>query len=225
MVRVLLIDRIHKHYIVLNCPSDVLYVISEPTQCKLIKSSIEVKVEVGRFMAFLMRLFHIKPTVMFYREPGIYDYFWDGRELIIHGAITVKEGTITVSPDIVFKDIIEYKEVSKFVQDTYDKFMNTLINAIHLVSVIATAPLKYVDNVIDSTSGITSMVQTLGRHNIKIIELTNSALAGANLSLDVIVNAVNEILSKGRWLLSPPPPTQVFQPPPPPPQQQQGQQA
>ena len=68
------------------------------------------------------------------------------------------------------------------------------------------------------------MVQSLGSHNVKLVELVNSALSGANLSIDEVIRAINEILSKARWLLSPPPPTQVFQPPPTPPQQsaQQG---
>jgi len=224
MVKVFIIDRVHKAHVILNCPIDVMFIVSEPVRCKLVSSTIEVKVEVSGFMAFLMRLFRIKPTVTFYREPGIYDVVIHDNSMIIHGVVEVKEGVITVRPDIVFKDIVEYKEINRFVQDVYDKFMNTLNNAISLVSVIATAPLRYVDNIVNGTSDITMMVNTLGRHNVKIIELVNSALSGANMSLDVIVNAVNEILSKGRWLLSPPPPTQVFQPPPPPPQQQQGQQ-
>jgi hypothetical protein len=228
MVRVVVLDRVHKNYVVLNCPPDVLYVITEPTPCKLVKSSIEVKLEVGRFTAFLMRLFNIKPTVLFHREPGLYDFFWDGKELLLHGVIETREGMIIVRPDILFKDIVEYREVSKFIQDTYDKFMNTLNNAINLASIIGTAPLKYINNLINSMSGATAMVQELGRHNVKIIELTNTALSGANVSLDEIIRAVNEIVVKARWLLSPPPPTQVFQPPPSPlPQQspqQQGQQ-
>jgi len=50
------------------------------------------------------------------------------------------------------------------------------------------------------------------------------ALSGANASLDEVIRAVNEILSKGRWLLAPPSPTQVFQPPMPTPQQPTQQQ-
>jgi hypothetical protein len=125
----------------------------------------------------------------------------------------------------------EYKEVSRFVQDTYGKFMGTLKNVLDLASVIATAPLSYINNIVDSTHGAVAMVQELGRHNVKIMELANTALSGANIGVDEIIRAVNEILSKGRWLLAPPPPTQVFQPPPmptppqqPPQQQQQGQQ-
>ena len=224
MVKVFIIDRVHKAHMVLNCPPDVMYIISEPVQCKLISSTIEVKIEVGGFMAFLMRLFRIKPSIIFYREPGIYDVVIDGNNMIIHGVIEIKDGTITVRPDIVFKDIAEYKEVTRFIQDVYDKFMNTLNNAINLASVIGTAPLKYIDNLINSMSGATAMVQSLGSHNVKLVELVNNALSGANLSIDEVIRAINEILSKARWLLSPPPPTQMFQPPPTPPQQSTQQQ-
>jgi len=225
MVKVFIIDRVHKAHMVLNCPTDVMYIISEPVQCKLISSTIEVKIEVSGFMAFLMRLFGIKPSVIFYREPGIYDVIVDRNEMIIHGVIEIKDGTITVRPDIVFKDIAEYREVTRFIQDVYDKFMNTLNNAINLASVIGTAPLKYIDNLINSMSGATAMVQSLGSHNVKLVELVNSALSGANLSIDEIIRAINEIMPKARWLLSPPPPTQVFQPPPAPtPPQQSTQQ-
>ena len=123
----------------------------------------------------------------------------------------------------------EYKEVSRFVQDVYDKFMYTLNNTISLASVIGTAPLRYIDNLINSMSGATAMVQSLGSHNVKLVELINSALSGANLSIDEVIHAINEIMSKARWLLAPPPPAQVFQPPPmptppqQPPQQQQQQ--
>jgi len=225
MVKVFVIDRVHKGHVILNCPADVMYIISEPVQCKLISSTIEVKVEVGRFTAYLMSLFHIKPIVVFYREPGIYDVVIDGNNMIIHGVIEVKGNNIAIHPDIVFRDMAEYKEVSKFIQDTYGKFMGTLKNVLDLASVIATAPLSYINNIVDSTHGAVAMVQELGRHNVKIVELTNTALSGANLGLDEVIRAINEILSKGRWLLAPPPPTQVFQPPTPtPPQQQQGQQ-
>jgi hypothetical protein len=225
MVKVFIIDRVHKAHMVLNCPPDVMYIISEPTQCKLLVSTIEVKIEVGRFMAFLMSLFRIKPSVVFYREPGIYDVIIDRNEMIIHGVIEVRGNNVTVRPDILFKDMAEYREVSKFVQDVYDKFMGTLNNAINLASVIGTAPLKYIDNLINSMSGATAMVQALGSHNVKLVELVNNALGGANLSVDEVIRAVNEILSKARWLLAPPPPTQVFQPPTPqqPTQQQQQQ--
>jgi hypothetical protein len=176
-----------------------------------------------------MRLFGIKPSVVFYREPGIYDVIIDRNEMIIHGVIEVRGNNVTIHPDIVFKDIVEYKEVSRFVQDTYDKFVTVLNNAINLASVVATAPLRYINNLIDSMHGSIAMVQELGRHNVKIIELTNTALSGANLGLDEVIRAINEILSKARWLLAPPPPTQVFQPPPMPtppqqPTQQQQQQ-
>ncbi len=221
MVKVFVIDRVHKAHVVLNCPPDVMYIISEPVQCKLLASTIEVKVEVGRFTAFLMRLFGVKPSVIFYREPGIYDVVIDGNNMIIHGVIEAKGNNIAIHPDIIFKDMAEYKEVSRFVQDVYDKFMNTLNNAINLASVIGTAPLKYIDNLINSMSGATAMVQSLGAHNVKLVELVNSALAGANLSIDEVIRAINEIMSKGRWLLSPSPPTQAFQPPPAQPQQSQ----
>jgi len=226
MVKVFVIDRVHKGHAILNCPQDVLYIVSEPVLCRLVATSMEVKIEVGRFTAFLMSLFRIKPPVVFYREPGIYDVIIDRNEMIIHGVIEVKGNNIAVHPDIIFKDMAEYREVSKFVQDVYDKFMYTLNNTISLASVIGTAPLRYIDNLINSMSGATAMVQSLGAHNVKIIELVNSALAGANLSIDEVIRAINEIMSKARWLLSPPPPTQVFQPPPmpTPPQQQQGQQ-
>jgi hypothetical protein len=222
MVKVFVIDRVHKAHVILNCPPDVMYIISEPIQCKLLASTIEVKIEVSGFMAFLMRLFRIKPLVTFYREPGIYDVVIDGNNMIIHGVIEIKDGTITVRPDIVFKDMSEYKEVSKFVQDTYEKFMDTLNNALNLTSVVATAPLRYIDNLINSMSGATAMVQALGSHNVKLVELVNNALSGANLSIDEVIRAINEIMSKARWLLSPPPPTQAFQPPPPSQQQQGG---
>jgi len=224
MVKVFIIDRVHKAHVILNCPADVMYIISEPIQCKLLASTIEVKIEVGRFTAFLMRLFGVKPSVIFYREPGIYDVVIDGNNMIIHGVIEVKGSNITIHPDIIFKDMAEYREVSKFVQDVYDKFMYTLNNAISLASVIGTAPLRYIDNLINSMSGATAMVQSLGSHNVKLVELVNSALSGANLSIDEVIRAINEIMPKARWLLSPPPPTQVFQPPPTPPQQsaQQG---
>ncbi len=224
MVKVFIIDRVHKAHIVLNCPPDVMYIISEPIQCKLISSTIEVKIEVSGFMAFLMRLFGIKPTVVFYREPGIYDVIIDRNEMIIHGVIEIKDGTITIRPDIVFKDMAEYKEVSKFVQDVYDKFINTLNNVLNLASVIGTAPLRYIDNLINSMSGATAMVQSLGSHNVKLVELVNSALSGANLSIDEVIRAINEIMSKARWLLSPPSPAQVFQPMPTPSQQSSQQQ-
>ncbi len=224
MVKVFIIDRVHKAHVILNCPIDVMYIISEPIQCKLLASTIEVKIEVGRFTAFLMRLFGIKPSVIFYREPGIYDVVIDGNNMIIHGVIEVKGNNITIHPDIIFKDMAEYREVSKFVQDVYDKFMGTLNNVLSLASVIGTAPLRYIDNLINSMSGATAMVQALGSHNVKLVELINSALAGANLSIDEVIRAINEIMSKARWLLSPPPPTQAFQPMPTPPQQsaQQG---
>jgi len=231
MVKVFIIDRVHKGHIILNCPQDVLYIVSEPIQCRLLATSMEVKVEVGRFTAFLIRLFGIKPSVVFYREPGIYDVIIDRNEMIIHGVIEIKGNNIAIHPDIVFKDMAEYKEVSRFVQDTYSKFMGTLKNVLDLASVIATAPLSYINNIVDSTHGAVAMVQELGRHNVKIMELANTALSGANIGVDEIIRAVNEIVSKGRWLLAPPPPTQVFQPPPmptppqqPPQQQQQGQQ-
>ncbi len=224
MVKVFIIDRVHKAHIVLNCPPDVMYIISEPIQCKLISSTIEVKIEVSGFMAFLMRLFGIKPTVVFYREPGIYDVIIDRNEMIIHGVIEVKGDNITIHPDIIYKDMAEYREVTRFIQDVYDKFMNTLNNAINLASVIGTAPLKYIDNLINSMSGATAMVQSLGSHNVKLVELVNSALSGANLSIDEVIRAINEIMSKARWLLSPPSPAQVFQPPPTPPQQSTQQQ-
>ncbi len=226
MVKVFVIDRVHKAHVVLNCPPDVMYIISEPVQCKLVASTIEVKIEASGFMAFLMRVFRVKPLVTFAREPGIYDVIVYGNDMIIHGVVEVKEGVINVRPDIVFRDMSEYKEVSKFVQDTYEKFVDTLNNALNLTSVVATAPLKYIDNLINSMSGATAMVQSLGNHNVKLVELINSALGGANLSIDEIIRAINEILSKGRWLLAPPPPTQAFQAPPPlpPPSQQQQQQ-
>jgi hypothetical protein len=129
-----------------------------------------------------------------------------------------------VRPDILFKDMAEYKEVTRFIQDVYDKFMNTLNNAINLASVIGTAPLRYIDNLINSMSGATAMVQSLGTHNVKLVELVNNALSGANLSIDEVIKAVNEIISKYRWVLSPPSPTRVFQPPMPTPSQQPTQQ-
>jgi hypothetical protein len=224
MVKVFIIDRVHKAHIVLNCPIDVMYIISEPIQCKLISSTIEVKIEVGKFTAFLMRLFGVKPSVVFYREPGIYDVVIDGNNMIIHGVIEVRGSNITIHPDIIYKDMAEYREVSKFVQDVYDKFMNTLNNVIGLASVIGTAPLRYIDNLINSMSGATAMVQALGSHNVKLVELINSALSGANLSIDEVIRAINEIMSKARWLLSPPSPAQVFQPMPTPPQQSTQQQ-
>jgi len=224
MVKVFIIDRVHKGHVILNCPQEVMYIVSEPVMCRLVSTSMEVKVEVGRFTAFLMSLFRIKPPVVFYREPGIYDVVIDGNNMIIHGVIEVKGSNIAIHPDIIFKDMAEYREVSKFVQDVYDKFMNTLNNVIGLASVIGTAPLRYVDNLINSMSGATAMVQALGAHNVKLVELINSALAGANLSIDEVIRAINEIMSKARWLLSPPSPTQVFQPPitPSQPTQQQG---
>jgi len=231
MVKVFIIDRVHKGHVILNCPQEVMYIVSEPVMCRLVSTSMEVKVEVSGFMAFLMSLFRIKPPVIFYREPGIYDVIVDRNEMIIHGVIEIKGNNIAIHPDIVFKDMAEYKEVSRFVQDTYGKFMGTLKNVLDLASVIATAPLSYINNIVDSTHGAVAMVQELGRHNVKIMELANTALSGANIGVDEIIRAVNEILSKGRWLLAPPPPTQVFQPPPmptppqqPPQQQQQGQQ-
>ena len=231
MVKVFIIDRVHKGHVILNCPQEVMYIVSEPVMCRLVSTSMEVKVEVGRFTAFLMSLFRIKPPVIFYREPGIYDVIVDRNEMIIHGVIEIKGNNIAIHPDIVFRDMAEYKEVSRFVQDTYGKFMGTLKNVLDLASVIATAPLSYINNIVDSTHGAVAMVQELGRHNVKIMELANTALSGANIGVDEIIRAVNEILSKGRWLLAPPPPTQVFQPPPmptppqqPPQQQQQGQQ-
>ena len=222
MVKVFIIDRVHKAHVILNCPVDVMYIISEPIQCKLLASTIEVKIEVGRFTAFLMRLFGIKPSVIFYREPGIYDVIIDGNNMIIHGVIEVRGNNITIHPDIIFRDMAEYREVSKFVQDTYEKYMDTLNNVLNLMSIVATAPLRYVDNLINSMSGATAMVQVLGAHNVKLVELVNNALSGANLSIDEVIRAINEIMSKARWLLSPPSPTQVFQPPPTPPQQQGG---
>jgi hypothetical protein len=230
MVKVFVIDRVHKEHVILNCPAGIMYIISEPIPCKLLASTIEVKIEVSGFTAFLMRLFGVKPSVVFYREPGIYDVIVDRNEMIIHGVIEVKGNIIAIHPDIIFRDMAEYREVSKFVQDVYDKFMYTLNNTISLMSVIGTAPLKYIDNLINSMSGATAMVQSLGSHNVKLVELINSALSGANLSIDEVIRAINEILSKGRWLLAPPPPAQVFQPPMPTPpqqpsqQQQQGQQ-
>ncbi len=224
MVKVFVIDRVHKAHVILNCPIDVMYIISEPIPCKLLASTIEVKIEVGGFTAFLMRLFGIKPTVVFYREPGIYDVVIDGNNMIIHGVIEVKGNNITIHPDIIFKDMAEYREVSKFVQDVYDKFMGTLNNVLSLASVIGTAPLRYIDNLINSMSGATAMVQSLGSHNVKLVELVNSALSGANLSIDEVIRAINEIMSKARWLLSPPSPAQVFQPMPTPSQQSSQQQ-
>ena len=231
MVKVFIIDRVHKGHVILNCPQEVMYIVSEPVMCRLVSTSMEVKVEVGRFMAFLMNLFRIKPPVVFYREPGIYDVIVDRNEMIIHGVVEIKGNNIAIHPDIVFKDMAEYKEVSRFVQDTYGKFMGTLKNVLDLASVIATAPLSYINNIVDSTHGAVAMVQELGRHNVKIMELANTALSGANIGVDEIIRAVNEILSKGRWLLAPPSPTQVFQPLPiptppqqPSQQQQQGQQ-
>jgi len=219
MVKVFVIDRVHKGHVILNCPQEVMYIISEPVQCRLLATSMELKIEVGRFTAFLMNLFRIKPPVVFYREPGIYDVIVDRNEMIIHGVVEIKGNNITVRPDIIFKDMAEYKEVSRFVHDVYDKFMGTLNNALNLTSVVATAPLRYIDNLINSMHGSVDMVQSLGTHNVEIIKLVNSALGGANLSIDEVIRAVNEILSKGRWLLSPPPPTQAFQaiPPPTPP--------
>jgi hypothetical protein len=224
MVKVFVIDRVHKGHVILNCPQEVMYIISEPIQCRLIATSMEVKVEVSRFTAFLMNLLRIKPPVVFYREPGIYDVIVDRNEMIIHGVIEVKGSAITIHPDIVFKDMAEYREVSKFVQDTYEKFMSTLNNAMSLMSVVATAPLAYIDNLINSMSGATAMVQSLGNHNVKLVELVNNALSGANLSIDEIIRAINEIISKYRWVLSPPPPTQAFMPPPMPMPQQPTQQ-
>jgi len=224
MVKVFIIDRVHKGHVILNCPQEVMYIVSEPVMCRLVATSMEVKVEVGRFMAFLMSLFRIKPPVVFYREPGIYDVIVDRNEMIIHGVVEIKGNNIAIHPDIVFKDMAEYKEVSRFVQDTYSKFLGTLKNVLDLASVIATAPLSYINNIIDSTHGAVAMVQELGRHNVKIMELANTALSGANVSLDEVIRAVNEILSKGRWLLAPPSPTQVFQPPMPTPQQPTQQQ-
>jgi len=234
MVKVFVIDRVHKGHVILNCPQEVMFIISEPVQCRLLATSMEVKIEVGRFMAFLMQVFRIKPIVIFYREPGIYDVIVDRNEMIIHGVIEVKGNNITVRPDIIFKDMAEYKEVSRFVQDTYNKFLGTLKNVLDLASVIATAPLSYINNIVDSTHGAVAMVQELGRHNVKIVELTNTALSGANIGIDEVIRAVNEIVTKYRWVLSPPSPTQAFQAPPIPPlppmpqqptqQQQQGQQ-
>jgi|GEM_PF-4115272 len=226
MVKVFIIDRVHKGHVILNCPQEVMYIISEPVECRLVTTSMEVKIEVGKFMAFLMQVFRIKPIVVFYREPGIYDVIVDRNEMIIHSVIEVKGNNITIRPDIVFKDMAEYKEISRFVQDTYNKFLGTLKNVLDLASVIATAPLSYINNIIDSTHGAVAMVQELGRHNVKIVELTNTALSGANVSLDEVIRAINEIMTKARWLLSPPPPTQAFQAPPMPqqPTQQQQQQ-
>jgi len=234
MVKVFIIDRVHKGHVVLRCPQEVMYIISEPIWCRLVTTSMEMKIEVGRFTAFLMNLFRIKPPVVFYREPGIYDVVVDGREMIIHGVVEIKGNSITVRPDIIYKDMAEYKEVSKFIQDTYGKFMGTLKNVLDLASVIATAPLSYINNIVDSTHGAVAMVQELGRHNVKIVELTNTALSGANIGIDEVIRAINEIVSKYRWVLSPPSPTQAFQAPPIPPlppmpqqptqQQQQGQQ-
>jgi len=217
MVKVFVIDRVHKGHVILNCPQEVMYIISEPVQCRLLATSMEVKVEVTRFTAFLMQLLRIKPPVIFYREPGIYDVIVDRNEMIIHGVIEIKGNNITIRPDIVFKDMAEYREVSKFIQDTYGKFMGTLKNVLDLASVIATAPLSYINNIVDSTHGAVAMVQELGRHNVKIIELTNTALSGANIGIDEVIRAINEIVSKYRWVLSPPSPTQAFQAPPTPP--------
>jgi len=213
MVKVFVIDRVHKGHVILNCPQEVMFIISEPVQCRLLATSMEVKIEVGRFTAFLMSLFRIKPPVVFYREPGIYDVIVDRNEMIIHGVVEIKGNNVTVRPDIVFKDMAEYKEVSRFVQDTYGKFMGTLKNVLDLASVIATAPLSYINNIVDSTHGAVAMVQELGRHNVKIMELANTALSGANIGIDEVIRAINEIISKYRWVLSPPPPTQALLPP------------
>jgi len=231
MVKVFVVDRVHKGHVILSCPQEVLYIVSEPVQCRLKDTSMEVKIEVSRFTAFLMNLLRIKPIVVFYREPGIYDVIVDRNVMIIHGVVEVKGNNITVRPDIIFKDMAEYREVSRFIQDTYGKFMGTLRNVLDLASIIATAPLRYIDNIVDSTRGAVDMVQALGRHNVKIMELTNTALSGANLSVDEVIRAVNEIVTKYRWVLSPPPPTQALPLPMPPmpmpqqpTQQQQGQQ-
>jgi hypothetical protein len=224
MVKVFIIDRVHKGHVILNCPQEVLYIVSEPVMCRLVATSMEVKVEVGRFMAFLMSLFRIKPPVVFYREPGIYDVIVDRNEMIIHGVVEIKGNNIAIHPDIVFRDMAEYKEVSRFVQDTYGKFMGTLKNVLDLASVIATAPLSYINNIVDSTHGAVAMVQELGRHNVKIMELTNTALSGANIGIDEVIRAINEIITKYRWILSPPSPTQAFQAPPMPTPQQPTQQ-
>lgn len=206
MVRVRVEDWVNGHYAVLDCPQLVMF-SNEPVKCKLLKTTVDIEVE----QSALARIFGLKPSVMLNREPGFYDYFYDGKELVIKGVIAIEKGIVTIKPDIVFKDYVEYRDYRVFIKDLYGKVDNILSKAIALLSERALIGVDVARAVIDSFTGLTATVQELSRHNVSVVNLVNTALSGANVSIDTLVNAINEIYQKYRWVLSPPTPQQIAQ--------------
>lgn len=204
VVKVRIEDWVNGNYVVLDCPQLVM-LSNEPVKCRLLKTSVEVEVR----QSLLERLFGVKPTVTLTREPGFYDYFYDGTELVIKGVISIERGIVTVKPDIVFKDYIEYRDYRAFIRDLYGRVDKILNNAVSLLSERALVGVDVARTIIEAFTGLTATVQELSRHNVSIVNLVNTALSGANVSIDTLVNAVNEIYQKYRWVLTPPPPQQL----------------
>lgn len=203
MVNVRLEDWVHGHYTLLKCPAVIMFG-NEAVVCKLIKTTMEVQINQG----FLSRLFRIKPRVLFMRQPGFYDYFFDGKELVIKCVITFEKGSIIAKPDIVLKDMIEYSDYQSFVKDVYNKVSNILSTSITMLGQRALLGVDVAKSVIDSFIGLTATIQELSRHNVNVVDMVNTALSGANISIDTLIQSINEIFQKYRWVLTPPPPTQ-----------------
>ena len=219
-----IIDRVHKNYVVLNCPPEVRATIGqEPLKCRLIASSIEV--EVSR--SLIEKLFpFIKPRIVFVREPGFYDYFYDGRELIIHGVITVEGSRIIVKPDIVFQDMAEYKAVSEFVRAAYDKFDKLFSKALNVISDLVGNSIDVLSHNVEVIQKVSNMVGEEGRYNVAVTSLINSILASRGMSLQTAKQIFDTIMKNYGYLVTmpPKPPTQIQPIVTAPPEQQQAQQ-
>ena len=204
-----IIDRVHKNYVVLRCPPEVRATIGqEPIKCALIASSIEVEVKrpiIGRLIPL------IKPRVIFVREPGIYDYFYDGRELIIHGVITVEGSRVIVKPDIVFQDMAEYKTVSEFVRAAYDKFDALFSKALGVVSDLVNNSISVLSHNVEVIQKVSNMIGEEGRYNVAVTSLINSILASRGMSLQTAKQIFDTVMKNYGYLVTmpPKPPTQT----------------
>ena len=192
-MRVKIEDWVHHEFMVLDCPWEIRATIAqEPIECRVIASSIEIETRGG----FLTRLFRAKPRVVLVREPGVYEYFFDGKELTIRGVVSVDGTTVRVKPDIVFKDMIEYKSYLEFVRHVYEVMDNTVNKALGTISELLASSLSVLGNNLEIVNNLARVIAAEGSYNANAANLFNTVLSGMGISIDTAVQVFNEIMEK-----------------------------
>ena len=207
-MRVKIEDWVHHNYVVLDCPWEVRATIAqEPVECRLIATAVEIEVR----QSLLTRLFRLKPRVTLIREPGLYDYFYDGKELAIRGIIETQGSVIKVKPDIVFQDMIEFRTYQEFIRHVYDRLDATVNKALNTVGDLLARSLDVLRNNVEVVNRLSAIIASEGRYNVSVANLVNAILSGMGISIDTAVQVFNEIMSRyAQYVTQPPqPPTKI----------------